>query len=60
MTEGFADLLDNMTKVLEAVTGYKAQCERAGFSPTASEHMALTLHEHLQEKIWNGKPGAES
>lgn len=41
------EVTDSMVAVLEAVTGYRAQCEAKGFSPTAAEAMAMDLHRSL-------------
>lgn len=45
-------VLEAMGPILEATIGYKAQCEAAGFSPTASEQMAQTLHIGMVSKIF--------
>ncbi len=39
-----AALLDVQRAILEATAGYRAECERQGFSPTVSEQMALLFH----------------
>lgn len=38
---------DEVKKLLELVTGYRAECEAKGFSPTAAEVMAMDLHKAL-------------
>lgn len=42
-----AKVSDLMAPALEAVVGYRAQCEAAGFSPTVAEFMALQYHAAL-------------
>lgn len=46
-------VLANLTQLaslgLDATVGYRAQAERAGFSPTAAEAMAEEFHRHLLE-----------
>ena len=39
-----ADLMDGIAGVAEAVAGFRAQMEAAGFSPTAAEMMAVDFH----------------
>ncbi len=40
-----AELVDAICiPVLEAMTGYRNQCEALGFSPTAAEQMAVSMH----------------
>lgn len=45
--EVLAVAADGLTQLLEMATGHRQKCEAAGFSPTAAEHMAVVLHDHL-------------
>lgn len=45
-------VMDTVTAISEAVDGYKKQCEERGYSPTASELMALQLHEGLMKQTF--------
>lgn len=42
--EGFAEMAELMSIMLESVNGYRAQCLAAGYSETAAEVMAMQYH----------------
>jgi ABC-type uncharacterized transport system permease subunit len=47
MAEALMQITDLTRQINEAVDGYRSDCERRGYSPTASEAMALELHHSL-------------
>jgi hypothetical protein len=51
---GVANIVVDIVRVnLDAVVGYRAQCEAAGFSPTAAEAMAEEFHRHLLAMLFS-------
>lgn len=42
LTNSMLELSENMTPIFDAADGVKAEMERRGWSPTASEQVALT------------------
>lgn len=52
MSRGLMDLAEGLGPLLEAVAGYRKQCEAAGFSSAISELMATQLHSHLLAKAF--------
>lgn len=46
---------DAMSQLIETVVGYRAQCEAAGFSPTAAEMMAMEFHNALIAQVFGPK-----
>lgn len=49
--EAMHQLADAMTQVIEAVTGYRAKLETAGFSPRAAEAMSIDYHRALMGAV---------
>ena len=43
-TDQVSAILDGQRLIVEAVSGYRARLEEAGFSPTAAELMAVQYH----------------
>lgn len=54
-SDPFMEVLDALKRILELVTGYRAECEAKGFSPTAAELMAVEFHRHLIENGMKGQ-----
>ena len=44
MAQEAMKLLDATSVLIETVSGYRASCEAAGFSPQAAEMMAVQFH----------------
>ena len=51
MAEALLAFSETMSCITDAVTGYRAQLEAAGFSPTASEVMATKYHDVLMASL---------
>jgi hypothetical protein len=51
LATAFAGMSEILLTALEASTGYRRQCEEAGFSPTAAELMAIDFHKTLLQMI---------
>ena len=47
VADAFIAIQETMATIAAACAGYRAQLEAAGFSPTASEVMAMKYHEIL-------------
>jgi len=47
LADGLMSLAESMHQVVAATAGYRSVCEEAGFSPTASEVMAIEYHQVL-------------
>jgi hypothetical protein len=45
--------------ILDAVDGYRAECTKRGYSPTAAEKMAMDFHQGLVTAVFasSGKGG---
>lgn len=43
MTEAFMGLSENVDAAISFITGVREKLEKAGFSPTASETMAMSM-----------------
>lgn len=54
LAEALLIIQGNMAQIGEAVDGYRAQCIERGYSPTASEKMAMDYHEQLTIAIFKG------
>ena len=52
---GFVAMLESMRVVLDAVDGYRAECLRRDYSPTAAEQMAMAYHHALLSGMGGGK-----
>ena len=50
ISEAIMGIMVGITPILEAATGYREQCQKQGFSETAAEQMAVTLHMALVSK----------
>jgi hypothetical protein len=46
---------DTIAQIVETVTGYRSQCEAAGFSPAAAEAMAIDFHQAFIASIFTPK-----
>lgn len=51
-----AQLTENVKVLSEAVTGYRADLEAKGFSPTAAEAMSMEYHTYLMVMLANAAP----
>lgn len=51
-TEPWFELLEQLGPLQDAVDGYRKDWERRGYSPAASEAMALDLHRQLVATIF--------
>lgn len=47
MVNSFMEAMENMKALLDAIDGYRAECERRGYSPTVAEAMALQYHQMM-------------
>lgn len=56
----FANISQLMRVPLEATVGYRAQCEAAGFSPTAAEAMAEEFHGLAMKWLFEQTTGSKS
>lgn len=56
MTKALLDLGEMMAAVPEAVAGYRAQLQEAGFNETASEMMAVQYHQHIIAMLMKSIP----
>ena len=55
LIDGILQLMDSVRVINEAVDGYRTQCGERGFSPTASEMMAVQLHDGLMRVCFQVK-----
>lgn len=46
-TEAFMAMLEMVSPLAQTVAGYREECIRQGFSPTAAEEMAVALHQTI-------------
>lgn len=62
MLAAMANVAELLSVALDTVTGYRAKCEAAGFSPTASEAMAEDVHRQIIQLLLtpNSKPRSET
>lgn len=56
LAKHMADTLEAAAPIAEASTGYRAQLEAAGYSPTIAEHIAAQFHMMMLTRLF--KPGA--
>jgi hypothetical protein len=52
MRNALLEMSDNMAALLDAIDGYRKQLEERGYSPTASEQMAIEYHRHLLAAVF--------
>lgn len=52
MVDAMGTIMDTLRIMAEAIDGYRKQCEERGYSPTASEQMALQLHAGMIQKMF--------
>lgn len=45
--DSLMEAMEKITQVIEMTSGYRSKCEAAGFSPSASEQMALDFHHYV-------------
>ena len=51
-----AVVADGLTAIIEICAGHRQKCEQAGFSPTAAEHMAVTVHTEMLTNLFTHTP----
>lgn len=54
MRQGLLDMTGMLAPITEMSTGYRAQMEQAGYSPTAAEAIGLELHLQLIRAAFSG------
>ena len=59
-TESLMAVQEMMGQISDAVQGYRAKLEEAGFSPTASEVMAIDFHKGLINMIFTNQTKGET
>jgi hypothetical protein len=55
LPEVFLAVMETVHQVREAVNGYRASLLADGYSPTAAEVMAMTLHEQMIRAVFVNK-----
>jgi len=58
LLNGLLEMAENLTPFLDVAEGHRAEMERRGWSPTASETAALEIYLSMLRLALNAKPSA--